>query len=69
MFLFVCDCLFTSRAQQENRFLSEMDSHKTKLDVEYDQLMGNFGRELDNLREKHLKDLDKWVRQGVGEVE
>ena len=38
-----------------------MEGHKNKLDVEYEQLMNNFQRELDSLRDKHLKDLDKWV--------
>ena len=47
--------------QQENRYRSEMEGHKNKLDVEYEQLMNNFQRELDSLRDKHLKDLDKWV--------
>ena len=48
-----------------------MESHKNKLDMEYDQLMANFSRELESLRDKHLKDLDKWVcieiRRGEGE--
>ena len=39
-----------------------MDSHKTKLDAEYEELVSKFAQELKTLREKHLKDLEKWVR-------
>ena len=38
-----------------------MDSHKTKLDVEYEELVSKFAQELRTLREKHLKDIEKWV--------
>jgi len=47
----------------ENKFKTEMDEHKQKLDKEYEALMLNFQRELEKLRGKHNTELDKKVSE------
>ena len=38
-----------------------MDDHKSKLDREYDSHITHFARELESLKEKHLKEIEKRV--------
>ena len=40
-----------------------MEDHKQKLDKEYEALMANFQRELENLKQKQAKEVEKKVRQ------
>eukprot|EP00918_Siedleckia_nematoides_P017313 GHVU01037203.1.p1 GENE.GHVU01037203.1~~GHVU01037203.1.p1 ORF type:complete len:968 (+),score=169.62 GHVU01037203.1:22-2925(+) len=54
--------------QVENKFKSEMEEHKTRLDREYENLNQTFMRELEKLRQKHQGDRDKTNRAStVGE--
>jgi len=46
----------------ENKFRSEMEEHRQKLDKEYEALMQNFAKEQERLRMKHQQDLDKKTR-------
>ena len=41
--------------------MSEMDEHKQRLDKEYESLMQTFARDLDALKQRHVKELEKKV--------
>lgn len=47
--------------QLEMRCRAEIEEHKTKLDKEYETLLGTFSKELEKLQAKHQQELDKKV--------
>ena len=51
-----------SLARLEEQCRQEMEKHKQLLDREYEQLLGQFSRELEKLQLRHQEDLGKRVR-------
>ena len=54
-----------SLARLEEQCRQEMEKHKQLLDREYEQLLGQFSRELEKLQLRHQEDLGKRVRQNL----
>ncbi|XP_020803363.1 serine/threonine-protein kinase Tao isoform X1 [Drosophila serrata] len=47
----------------EEKCKVDMEAHKAALDKEYDTLLHNFTRELERLENKHLQDVERWLKQ------